>query len=260
MKLFDKLTQTKFYKFILLHKKIFAVVIALILIISGIIINNLGDANDIKKVNAESIASTSIKEFTIKISGEVKKQKTLVFQESVYLFEIIDMCGGLSDNADTNGLDLLKTYNSDSFITISRTSQKQDNNIYQIDISSSSNTILLYIGRIDGRLNIYKVDKNDSLYEVLFKINVDNNKYQDIILDKDLSYINTSSSNSGLININTCSLEELTKLDKIGLATANKIIEYRNEHGSFTKIEDIMNVKGIGESIFLSIKDKICVG
>ena len=61
------------------------------------------------------------------------------------------------------------------------------------------------------------------------------------------------------ININTASLEKLQSLNGVGKSTAQKIIDYRNKNGKFAKIEDIMNVSGIGESKFESIKDNICV-
>lgn len=61
------------------------------------------------------------------------------------------------------------------------------------------------------------------------------------------------------ININTADALLLDTLDGIGEATANKIIEYRENHGNFKVIEDIMNVDGIGQKKFEAIKDKICV-
>lgn len=60
------------------------------------------------------------------------------------------------------------------------------------------------------------------------------------------------------VNINTADKRTLMKLDGIGEATAEAIIEYR-EKDPFEKIEDIMNVKGIGEKKFEAIKDDICV-
>lgn len=61
------------------------------------------------------------------------------------------------------------------------------------------------------------------------------------------------------ININTASAEEFTLLDDIGYATAQKIVEYRNNAGYFNNIEEILNVNGIGEKTFLKIKDHIYV-
>ena len=61
----------------------------------------------------------------------------------------------------------------------------------------------------------------------------------------------------GKININTATQSELETLTGIGPATASKIIEYRKINGKFKNIEDIMNVSGIGQAKFNSIKDKI---
>ncbi|MNI39723.1 ComE operon protein 1 [compost metagenome] len=60
------------------------------------------------------------------------------------------------------------------------------------------------------------------------------------------------------ININIASEEELLSLNGIGKSTAKKIIEYR-KNNKFIKIEDIMNVSGIGQAKYNSIKDSISV-
>ncbi|WP_138158819.1 helix-hairpin-helix domain-containing protein [Peptoniphilus catoniae] len=64
------------------------------------------------------------------------------------------------------------------------------------------------------------------------------------------------SSDQGKVNINTASAEELKSLPGIGPKMAEKIIKYRDKN-SFSKIEDIMNVGGIGEKKFEEIKDYI---
>ena len=61
------------------------------------------------------------------------------------------------------------------------------------------------------------------------------------------------------ININTASVEELQTLKGIGPATAKSIILYREEYGAFSAIEEIMNVKRIGEKTFAKIKERITV-
>lgn len=75
---------------------------------------------------------------------------------------------------------------------------------------------------------------------------------------------NTGSATSGntqgeLININTADKEGLKKLSGIGDGRAQKIIDYRTEHGDFKKIDDIKNISGIGEAIYNNIKNKITV-
>jgi competence protein ComEA len=62
------------------------------------------------------------------------------------------------------------------------------------------------------------------------------------------------------ININTATTAELEALPRIGPAIAQRIVDYRAEHGPFQKIEDIMNVTGIGPATFDAIKDLITVG
>lgn len=62
-----------------------------------------------------------------------------------------------------------------------------------------------------------------------------------------------------LININTASKAELMQLKGIGGKMAERIIDYRTEHGLFETVQDIMKVNGIGESKFEDLKDRICV-
>ena len=62
------------------------------------------------------------------------------------------------------------------------------------------------------------------------------------------------------ININTASAEELDKLPGIGPSIAKAIIDYRTTNGPFKQIEDINDVKGIGDALFEKIKEQITVG
>ena len=62
-----------------------------------------------------------------------------------------------------------------------------------------------------------------------------------------------------LVNINTADVSKLGTLNGIGESKAQAIIKYREDNGKFTKIEDIMNVSGIGEKAFEKIKDFITV-
>ena len=67
-----------------------------------------------------------------------------------------------------------------------------------------------------------------------------------------------SAANSGdLVNINTADAERLTTLKGIGPALAQRIVEYREQNGAFKNIDEIKNVRGIGQKKFDAFKDKI---
>lgn len=106
----------------------------------------------------------------------------------------------------------------------------------------------------DGQ-KIYIPNKNEKITEYI----VDNSN------ENLMNNQNTNKSDSGSngkiikININTATLAELDNLPGIGPSTAQKIIEYREKNGKFKKIEDIQNVKGIGEAKYEDIKEKITV-
>ena len=59
------------------------------------------------------------------------------------------------------------------------------------------------------------------------------------------------------INLNTATVEQLETLPGVGRKTAERIVEYRTKSGSFKRIEELMNVKGIGEKSFLKLKPLI---
>ena len=61
------------------------------------------------------------------------------------------------------------------------------------------------------------------------------------------------------MNINTADKETLMTVPGIGESKAEAIITYRNEHGNFTKVEDLMQISGIKEGVFNKIKDHIKV-
>jgi competence protein ComEA len=64
----------------------------------------------------------------------------------------------------------------------------------------------------------------------------------------------------GPVNINTASAAELDALPGIGAKTAALIIEYRQKNGPFKKVEELMNVRGVGEKNFLKLRTKLSVG
>ena len=95
------------------------------------------------------------------------------------------------------------------------------------------------------------------------KINVPNINDKEIVTEETVSTVSNSNNiqqkKQNIVNINSASQTELETLPGIGPSIASKIVNYRKEKGKFSKIEDIMNVNGIGEAKFEKIKKYIIV-
>ncbi len=114
--------------------------------------------------------------------------------------------------------------------------------------SDLSKVNLAYIVK-DGE-KIYIPNKNEKIDEYITKNN------GNTFIETNHS---STTSKEEKININTANLTELDSLPGIGPAIAQKIIDYREENGKFKKIEDLQNVKGIGDAKFEEVKDNITV-
>ncbi len=64
---------------------------------------------------------------------------------------------------------------------------------------------------------------------------------------------------TGKINLNTATVQDLTRLPRIGEKVAQRIVEYRQKHGGFKKTEELMNVKGIGEKTFDKMREHLSI-
>jgi competence protein ComEA len=69
----------------------------------------------------------------------------------------------------------------------------------------------------------------------------------------------TAPASTAIVNLNTASASDLEGLPGIGAKTAARIVEYRQKNGPFKKIEELMNVHGVGEKNFLKLKPQISV-
>ena len=65
---------------------------------------------------------------------------------------------------------------------------------------------------------------------------------------------------ASIVNLNTATISQLATLPGIGDTTAQRNVEYRDKNGGFKKVEELMNVKGIGEKSFLKLKPLVTLG
>lgn len=142
--------------------------------------------------------------------------------------------------------------------------------IYELPENSRINDAITIAGGITNQADLTDINLAYILLDAM-KIVVPKKEAKKVSSNstvKSISKLVTSEislSNSGeqatdtIININIATKEQLKTLNGIGEATAQKIIDYRNEKGKFENIEAIKNVSGIGESKFDKIKNKITI-
>lgn len=159
----------------------------------------------------------------VDIKGAVNNPGVYELDTGSRVIDAITLAGDLREDADTSIINLSKELKDGMFIIVYT---KEEISTYKDKIIPSKTIIK----EIENKI-ICPDTSNDAC-------------------------ISDNDKQTGLININTASIEELTTLKGIGESKAKKIIEYREET-PFETIEDIKNVSGIGESAFDKIKDNI---
>ena len=69
-----------------------------------------------------------------------------------------------------------------------------------------------------------------------------------------------SGEKAAPVDINTADVEKLTGLPGVGPAIAQRIVDYRKEHGSFKSVDELLSVRGIGERSLARLRDRVTVG
>lgn len=175
--------------------------------------------------------------YKVDIKGAVKKSGVYELKSDSRIIDVINLAGGLTENADTSVTNLSK-YIKDEMVIV----------IYTKDEVLNFKTVIEEEKEEENKCIIYnEIIQNDSC-----KDNVTNN---DTKLDEE----NTNVEVDIKVSINTADIDLLMTIPGIGESKAKSIIEYREKEGLFTTIQDITNVSGIGEKLFESIKEYITV-
>lgn len=165
----------------------------------------------------------------VEIKGAVENPNVYKIEKDSIVSDLIKKSGGLLDNASTSVNNLSKRLHDEDVVII----------YTKEEISTLTNNVTA-VKYIEKECICPKITNNSCL----------DKKY---IVDTGKNIINISNK----IPLNSSTKEELMTLPGIGEAKAIKIIEYREEHNGFNDIEEIMNVKGIGTSMYEKIKDYI---
>jgi len=121
-------------------------------------------------------------------------------------------------------------------------------------------TINVQVMTLDQRIEKYTVpiySKMSVLLELIDCLKCDMNRFNPETILKHNDIIVLYPISDKRLSINQASLEELDELPGIGPSIAQRIIDYRNEHGFFQNLEDVMRIKGIKSAIYEKIKDLI---
>ncbi|MYW27106.1 competence protein ComE [Bacillus thuringiensis] len=144
------------------------------------------------------------------------------------------------------------------------------------DTKEQKRTIIIDVKGAVNKEGVYEMKEGDRVKDAVqkaggFLSEVDMKKVNlaQIVQDQMLLYIPskneseqgmfTSSKEDGKIRINTAAKEQLEKITGIGSRKAESILKYREEHGPFQKIEDLLEIDGIGAKSLEKIKDQIII-
>ena len=194
--------------------------------------DTFNDVLDTVKETVKNIDTT--KKIKIDIKGMVVNPGVYEALENSRVIDVINMAGGLMEGADTSSLNLSKILKDENVIIVE--SNKEHEKVIEYEYKECECPKFNDACISNNNIVNYNEDKKDIN-------NIESN--------------NEDNTVSESISINSATKEELQTLSGVGESKALAIIKYREENGPFKQLEDIMNVSGIGNSLFEKIKDSI---
>ena len=198
----------------------------------------------IEESNAGSTAESSAMQsradtqewLTVHVCGEVRKEGVYTLPAGSRILDAVEAAGGFSEKADRSWLNLAM----------------EIGDAWQIRVPSSEETDALRMKQGDQA-----VDETGTPYILNGEASAGEFSGDPYRRSSRLSA--GTGTETGRINLNTASKEELMKIPGVGEAKARRIIEYREQNGRFESIEDLMKVPGIKDASFQKMKDFITV-
>jgi competence protein ComEA len=179
---------------------------------------------------------TADPEIKVYVTGEIKNPGIYTMQKEDRLNDVLEAAGGLTELADISQLDLAQRVRDEMHINIPKLSQTTPvtptlaPTATLAALSNSSNANITLPGGGTSAHSTTPSGANSG------KIN----------------------SDSGVkINLNTADINELTRLPGVGATLAQRLVDYRSQHGTFKSIEDLRHIQGFTRTVLDKIKDLI---
>lgn len=223
------------------YKFLFFIPLVLAIILSCIYYNNQTKSEVVVDNQISEIMTLTdenkIKEKKLKvdIKGAIKKPGVYEIIEGSRVIDVVGVSGGFNYNAYTSNINLSRILQDEDVVIIYTKEE--------IEAFKKNNVIVEYV---------------EKECPIIDNIECDCPTIENAACIKDENVTTNEDSENKLVNLNTATKEELMSLSNIGESKADLIIEYRNK-SKFKSIEELKNVKGIGDSIYDKIKDFIKV-
>lgn len=179
----------------------------------------------------------------VDVCGAVVNPGVYELDEGARIFQAVDAAGGYLPEAAINYLNKARSIGDGQQIYVPTEKEVAEN----LELAMAKVPEALNDGDNSGNLGLEEIQGSS----------VENPSGT---VERDTGSFGDGAGDDPRINLNTADAGQLSTLSGIGQSKAEAIIAYREEHGDFASIEEIMNVEGIKEGTFSKIKDKISTG
>lgn len=212
------------------YKVIGSVILAIIIIVVMFVKYSLGGRNDLKSSSEDIFIDDEIKDKSYDLPSNVSNDSNSLSQSVSNFKEIVVEIKGEVKNP----------------------------NIYKLNENSIIEDLINKAGGLTEFADISKINRAEKLQDhIAIVIPNKNDPNSQNTISSSVSA--SSTQGNSLVNLNIATDIELQSLPGVGPSKAKSIIEYREKNGGFKSIDEIKNIKGIGESSFEKLKDKITI-